>query len=53
MLKQLGNNPKMAALYYHTATKETDCLHLDNQMHTLLCYVGVCVRSLPKGGKRA
>jgi len=45
MLKQLGNNPKMAALYYRTATKETDCLHFDNQMHKLLCYAserGIC-----------
>jgi len=45
MLKQLGNNPKMTALYYRTARKETDSLHLDNQMHKLLCYAseqGIC-----------
>ena len=35
MLKQ---SEKRAALYYRVASKQTDSLHLDNQMQTLLCY---------------
>ena len=29
---------KTAALYYRVASKQTETLYLDNQMHTLLCY---------------
>lgn len=29
---------KTTALYYRVASKDTDTLYLDNQMHTLLCY---------------
>ena len=53
MKQQTG---KTTALYYRAANKQMLELHLDNQMHTLLCLsVGIAVLcdSLLKGGDSA